>query len=52
MFLAGVLNDLPGGLPLIEPLNKETATDWNYFVSFHFQICDKCLTITASSTSD
>ena len=51
-FLAGVLNDPPGGLPLVEPLNKETATKWNYFVSFYFQICDRCLTVTTFSASD
>ena len=51
-FFAGILNDPPGGFPLIEPLNDKTRKNWNYFVSFHFQICEKCLTITASSTSD
>ena len=51
-FLAGVINDPPGGLPLVEPLSKKTATDWNYFVSYYFQICDKCLTVTTFSTSD
>jgi hypothetical protein len=51
-FLSGVLNDPPGGLPLIEPLNEQTAKNWNYFVSFYFQICAKCLTVTTYSTSD
>jgi hypothetical protein len=51
-FLAGILNDPPGGLPLIEKTTKETASKWNYFVSFYFQICDKCLTVTTFSTSD
>ena len=51
-FLAGVLNDPPGGLPLIEPLSEETQTTWNFFVSFFFQICERCLTITGSSASD
>ena len=48
-FLAGILNDPPGGLPLIEPLTNSTSKNWNYFVSFYFQICDKCLTVTAFS---
>lgn len=51
-FLAGILNDPPGGLPLIEPLTAETKSDWNYFVSFYFQICDRCLTVTTFSASD
>lgn len=51
-FLAGILNDPPGGLPLIEPLNENTQADWNYCVSFCFQICDKCLTITSTNISD
>ncbi len=51
-FLAGVINDPPGGLPLIEPFTNERAKRWNYFVSFYFQICDKSLTVTTFSTSD
>lgn len=51
-FLAGVINDPPGGLPLTEPLNSETATNWNFASSFFYQICDRCLTITSFSTSD
>jgi hypothetical protein len=51
-FLAGVLNDPPRGLPLVEPLNEETAKDWLYGVSHFWQICDKCLSITTFSTSD
>jgi hypothetical protein len=51
-FLAGILNDPPAGLPLIEPLDEKTKTQWNYFVSFFYQICDKCLTITTNSASD
>src|SRR5262249_26200174 len=51
-FLAGILTDPPGGLPLIEPLDDKTRQDWNYFASVFFQICDKCLTITTSSASD
>ncbi|MFO0865994.1 MAG: hypothetical protein U0744_15315 [Gemmataceae bacterium] len=51
-FLAGVLNDPPGGLPLVEPLNEETTKDWLYGVSHYWQICDKCLSITTFSTSD
>ncbi|MFM7517313.1 MAG: hypothetical protein ACKO3V_10245 [Pirellula sp.] len=51
-FLAGVINDPPGGLPLIEPLNAKTELSWNFFASFYYQICDRCLTITTFNTSD
>jgi hypothetical protein len=51
-FLAGLLNDPPGGLPMIEPLDEKTQSNWNYFMSVYFQICDKCLTITTFSASD
>jgi len=46
------MNDPLSGLPLIVPLNKETATNWNHVLSFYFQICDKCLTVTTFSASD
>lgn len=51
-FLAGVINDPPGGLPLVEPLDEQTAKDWNCCASFYYQICNKCLTITVFTTSD
>jgi hypothetical protein len=51
-FLAGILNDPPGGLPMYEPLNEETRLSWNYLVSVYFQICDKCLTITTYGSGD
>ena len=51
-FLAGVINDPPGGLPLFEPLTEETRTRWNYFVTVYWQICDRCLTVTASASID
>jgi hypothetical protein len=51
-FLAGVLNDPPGGLPLYEELDEKTAKSWNYGISHYWQICDKCLSITTFSTCD
>jgi hypothetical protein len=51
-FLAGIMNDPPGGIPLIEPLNNETRKQWNFFVSQYFQICDSCLTVTTFGSSD
>jgi len=35
-----------------EPLTEDTRKQWNYFVSFYFQICDGCLAVTTYSTSD
>jgi len=46
-FLAGILNDPPHGLPMIEPLNDETAADWNYSISVQFHMCNACHAITA-----
>jgi hypothetical protein len=51
-FLAGIINDPPGGFPLMEPLNKDTEKNWNFFGSTYYQICDKCLTITTFAASD
>jgi len=44
-FLAGVLNDPWGGLPLVEPADDETRRYWNYFVSVQYHICDCCWTV-------
>jgi hypothetical protein len=51
-FLAGVLNDPPAGLPMIEPLTEETTKHWNHFVSVQFHVCDKCLIICGCNRSD
>jgi hypothetical protein len=41
-FLAGVLNDPPSGLPMVEPFDEQ-AENWNYWVSVQFHMCDCCL---------
>jgi len=51
-FLAGVLNDPLGGLPMVEPPAEVTPRWWNFFVSVQFQICGKCWTIHACNRSD
>jgi hypothetical protein len=51
-FLAGIINDPPGGLPLMEPLDDKTRKSWSFFGGVHYQICDKCLTITTAAYSD
>jgi hypothetical protein len=51
-FLAGVLNDPWGGLPMAEPATKETKKDWDYYVSVQFHICDRCWTIYACNRCD
>lgn len=48
-FLAGVLNDPPHGLPMIEPLDDKTKSDWNYSISVQFHMCDGCYSITAAN---
>jgi hypothetical protein len=51
-FLAGVLNDPWGGLPMVEPANKKTKKDWNYYVHVQFHICSNCWTIYACNRCD
>jgi hypothetical protein len=51
-FVAGVLNDPLGGLPMVEPPKDVTSQWWNFFVSVQFQICGKCWTIHACNRSD
>jgi hypothetical protein len=51
-FLAGVLNDPLGGLPMVEPPHAVTPRWWNFFVSVEFQICDRCWTVHARNRSD
>jgi hypothetical protein len=51
-FLAGVLNDPWGGLPMVEPANKKTKGNWNYHVSVQFHICDQCWIIYACNRCD
>ena len=51
-FLAGVLNDPWGGLPMIEAAGAETEKSWNFFVTVQFHICSKCFTIYACNRAD
>jgi hypothetical protein len=51
-FLAGVLNDPLGGLPMVEPPGDVTEHWWNFFVSVQFQVCGKCWTVRACNRSD
>jgi hypothetical protein len=51
-FVAGILNDPWGGLPMVEPATKETRRHWNYFVSVQFHICDHCWTIYGCNRCD
>jgi len=46
-FLASILNDPRGGLPMVEELDEKTREEWNFFVSVVYHICDRCLTICA-----
>ena len=46
-FLAGILNDPWGGLPMVEPANEETKERFNFYVSVQFHVCDCCWTIMA-----
>ena len=48
-FLAGILNDRWGGLPMVEPAGDETKQSWNFFVSAQFHICDVCFTVTGAN---
>jgi hypothetical protein len=51
-FLAVVLNDPPGGLPMIEELNDSTRESWNSTQQVIYHICDRCLTIWATNACD
>lgn len=51
-FLAGVLNDPLGGLPMVEKPEEVTERWWNFFVSVQFQTCGACWTIYACNRSD
>jgi hypothetical protein len=51
-FVAGILNDPWGGLPMVEPATKEARRHWNYFVSVQFHICDRCWTIYGCNRCD
>jgi hypothetical protein len=51
-FLAGILNDPWGGLPMVEPANEETKSDYNYGVSVQFHICDCCWTVLGCNRCD
>ena len=51
-FLAGVINDPWGGLPMVDAANNDTKKSWNYFVSVQFHICDCCWTILACNRCD
>jgi hypothetical protein len=51
-FLAGVLNDPLGGLPMVERADQVTERWWNFFVSVQFQICGKCRTVRSCNRSD
>ena len=51
-FLAGILNDPWGGLPMVEPANDETKDNWNNYVHVQFHICDLCLTTTGANRCD
>jgi hypothetical protein len=44
-FLAGILYDPWGGLPMGQPANAETKKHWDFFISVQFHICDCCWTI-------
>ncbi|MFL5340310.1 MAG: hypothetical protein ACJ8F7_09170 [Gemmataceae bacterium] len=51
-FLAGVLNDPWGGLPMIEPADENTKQNWTFNMSVGFRICSACLTIHACNRCD
>lgn len=51
-FLAGVLNDPLGGLPMVERPEEVSERWWNFFVSVEFRICGKCWTISGRNRSD
>ena len=51
-FLAGILNDPWGGLPMIEPANEETRKNTNIFVTVQFHICDRCWTVLGCNCCD
>jgi hypothetical protein len=51
-FLAEILNDPWGGLPMVEPATAETKPDWNFLVSVQFLICSKCWSVHACNRCD
>ncbi len=51
-FLAGVLNDPLGGLPMVESAKEAAKGSWNFFVGVEFQICGKCYTIRACNRGE
>jgi hypothetical protein len=51
-FLAGVLNDPWGGLPMVEPADKRTKKHWNYFTTVQYHICDCCWTVLGCNRCD
>jgi hypothetical protein len=51
-FVAGIINDPWGGLPMVDPATKETKKDWDYFVSVQFHICDRCWMIYGCNRCD
>jgi hypothetical protein len=51
-FLAGILNDPAGGLPMVQSLESLQQESWNFFVSVEFQICPACGTVKGMNRSD
>jgi hypothetical protein len=51
-FLAEILNDPLGGLPMVEPPHAVSNKWWNFLVSVRFEVCGKCWTIRACNRSD
>jgi hypothetical protein len=51
-FVAGILNDPWGGLPMIEPATRDTKKRWDYFVSAQFHVCDRCWSIYGCNRCD
>jgi hypothetical protein len=51
-FLAVILNDPRGGLPMIEELNDRTRDNWNSLQQVIYHICERCLTIWATNACD
>jgi len=50
-FLALILNDPPGGLPMIEPAEPGMRS-WNYTIGVAYHICRLCKTFHASNRCD
>ena len=51
-FLAGILNDPKGGLPMVQHIKDLDEQSWNFFVSVEFQMCRSCGTVKAMNRSD